>query len=120
MKTTKMLAILVLALPLLVCQATVSKAAEIGTAFTYQGRLIDANEPADGLYDFQFELYNDPCTGTQQGGTIDVNELDVIDGYFTVELDFGSVFDGDRRWLEIGVRPGELEDPNEYTTLSPR
>jgi microcystin-dependent protein len=52
----------------------------------------------------------------------DVNkpEVDVTDGYFTVELDFGSVFDGNDRWLLIGVRPGELEDPNVYTLLSPR
>ncbi|MHC4624358.1 MAG: hypothetical protein ACYS4W_10715, partial [Planctomycetota bacterium] len=29
-------------------------------------------------------------------------------------------FDGDARWLEIGVRPGEQSDPCEYTILSPR
>jgi len=95
--------------------------APMGTALTYQGRLIDANAPADGLYDFEFKLFNDPCTGTQQGSTIDVNDLDVIDGYFTVELDFGSdVFDGDARWLDISVRPGDVNDPNAYTVLSPR
>ncbi|GAI70733.1 unnamed protein product, partial [marine sediment metagenome] len=47
---------------------------------------------------FQFKLYDDPnvIVGTQVGSAIDINELDVIDGYFTVELDFGSgVFDGD-------------------------
>jgi len=50
-----------------------------------------------------------------------LGEVDVIDGYFTVSLDFGSdVFNGDARWLEIGVRLGDLEDPNVYTTLSPR
>ena len=38
-----------------------------------------------------------------------------------MELDFGSdVFDGDARWLEIGVRPGDQNDPNIYTILSPR
>ena len=45
----------------------------------------------------------------------------MIDCYFTVELDFGSnIFTGYARWLQIGVRPGELQDPNEYTPLSPR
>lgn len=95
----------------------------MGTAFTYQGRLIDANSAANGLYDFQFKLYDDPnvIVGTQVGSAIDINELDVIDGYFTVELDFGSgVFDGDARWLEIGVRPSVENDPCEYTPLSPR
>jgi len=91
----------------------------MGTAFTYQGRLLDANSAADGLYDFQFALYD--SEDTQHGNTVEANDLDVIDGYFTVELDFGSdAFDGFARWLEIGVRPGELEDPNVYTTLSPR
>ena len=122
MKATKMLAILVLALGLIVCQAKVGEAAPMGTAWTYQGRLMDVNEAADGLYDFEFRLYdsNDPCTGTQQGSTIDINDLDVIDGSFTVELDFGSdVFNGEARWLEIGVRPGDSNDANDFVTLSP-
>ncbi|MBW8040197.1 MAG: hypothetical protein FVQ85_09385 [Planctomycetes bacterium] len=95
----------------------------IGTAFTYQGRLLDVNSPADGLYDFEFKLYDnaDPVFAAQQGSTIDINDLDVIDGYFTVELDFGSdVFTGDARWLEIGVRPGDSNEPNAFVTLSPR
>jgi len=112
---------MVLALGLMVCLVGPVKAAPMGTAWTYQGRLIDANSAADGLYDFQFGLFDDPCTGTLQAGTIEVNDLDVIDGYFTVELDFGSdVFNGDARWLEIGVRPGQFEDPSPYTPLNPR
>jgi hypothetical protein len=91
------------------------------TAFTYQGRLMDANNPADGLYDFQFKLYDNLSGGVQKGLAIEVNEVDVIDGYFTAEIDFGSdVFDGTDCWLEIGVRVGELNDPNVYTILSPR
>ncbi|MCX5638523.1 MAG: hypothetical protein NTX52_12640, partial [Planctomycetota bacterium] len=121
MKTVKMFAILILALAVLVWPAEVSKAAPMGTAFTYQGRLVDANKPADGLYDLQFKLYDANVAGTQKGSTIDVNEMDVIEGLFTVLLDFGSnVFDGNAVWLEIGVRPGSLKDPNTYTTLSPR
>jgi hypothetical protein len=95
--------------------------AEMGTVFTYQGRLMEAGNPADGQYDFEFILYNAPSYGTQLAGTVEVNDLDVIDGYFTVELDFGSdVFDGDARWLEVGVRPGVLTDPNLYVTLPER
>jgi hypothetical protein len=91
----------------------------MGTAWTYQGRLMDANSPADGEYDFQFKLYDANAAGKQQGSTIDVNNADVIDGYFTVELDFGSnVFDGDARWLQIGVRQGAINDP--LAILSPR
>jgi hypothetical protein len=96
---------------------------EVGTAFTYQGRLIDANQAADGLYDFQFKLYDNPDVnlGTHLGSTIAIDELDVIDGYFTADLDFGNnVFDGNAVWLQIAVRAGELNDPNAYTTLEPR
>ena len=90
-------------------------------SFTYQGRLLDADSPADGLYDFQFKLYDNPSIlGNQQGETIHVNDVDVIDGYFAVELNFGSeVFDGNNRWLQIGVRQGDVNDPNEYIALSP-
>ena len=63
MRSRKMLVIV--AVGLVVSLAVVSKAAPMGTAWTYQGRLMDDNEPGDGLYDFQFKLFNDPCTGTQ-------------------------------------------------------
>lgn len=118
MRTITISAILVLAFVWLIGFA---KATPMGTAWTYQGRLMDANGPVDGLYDLQFKLFDDPCTGTQQGSTVDVNDVDVIDGYFTTELDFGSsVFDGNVRWLEILVRPGNSIDTGDYVTLSPR
>ena len=120
MKRRRILAMLVLALCLVVCLAQVGKAVPMGTAWTYQGRLMDANGPADGLYDFEFRLFVDPILNSYQvGGTIDINDLDVIDGYFTVELDFGNVaFKGDARWLEIGVKPWDSEE--RCTILSPR
>jgi hypothetical protein len=106
-----MLGILVLVLGLMVWQANVVKAEPMGTAFTYQGRLIDANEPADGQYDFQFKLHGNPCVDDQVGGDINKPDVDVMGGYFTVALDFGSdVFDGNAAWLELRVRPGEYED----------
>ena len=96
-------------------------AAPMGTVFTYQGRLIDANSVADGLYDLRFRLYDASVAGTQKGSTIVVSEVNIIDGSFTLGLDFGgAVFDGNNRWLEIGIRAGELNDPNGYTALSPR
>jgi microcystin-dependent protein len=122
MKTTKMLTILILALGLMVCTAELARAAPVGTAFTYQGRLIDANDTADGEYDLQFKLFDDVnvVDGNQVGSDVNVPDLDVIDGYFTAELDFGSVFDGNDCYLEISVRPGDSNDPNAFVTLSPR
>jgi hypothetical protein len=90
----------------------------MGTAWTYQGRLMDSDSPADGLYDFEFKLYHAPNGGIQKGNTIDVNDLDVIEGQFTVELDFGSdVFAGDARWLETTVAQSDGSNP---ATLTPR
>ena len=115
-----MLATLVLALSLLALSAGIVGAAPMGTAFTYQGRLLDSNDVADGLYDFAFSLFDDPSAGAQQGSTIDLDDVDVIDGYFTVALDFGDVFTGPARWLEIDVRPGASIDGNDFDKLIPR
>jgi hypothetical protein len=118
MNHMKISKILLTLFTVVLCFGPVGLAGPVGTAFTYQGRLIDANNAADGLYDFQFKLFDGG--GNQLGTNVDKPEVDVIDGYFTVELDFGSVFDGSERWLDIGVRPGDENDPNVYTTLDPR
>jgi hypothetical protein len=121
MKSTKILAIMVLALGLMILTA---EAAPMGTAFTFQGRLMDANETADGLYNFQFKLYDDAntVTGNQVGSDLNVVDVDVIEGFFTVALDFNdpNAFNGDARWLEIDARPGDSNDVNDFVTLSPR
>ena len=115
-----------LAMALLVWPGKLAKAASMGTAFTYQGRLTDVNAVADGVYDLQFKVFDDPSIilGNQVGSTIDMNEIGVINGYFMADLDFGDgdadVFDGTARWLQIGLRPGELDDPNDYMSLLPR
>jgi hypothetical protein len=110
--------ILVLTLGLIFCQAEVAEGAPVGTEFTYQGRLIDANRPADGEYDFIFRIYDAGSNGTQAGEDVNIPGVDVIDGYFTVELDFRNVFTGEARWLEIEVREGDNNDV--FTILSPR
>jgi hypothetical protein len=120
MNHAKIFKILTVLLAAVLYFGSVGLAGPIGTAFTYQGRLVDANKAAGGLYDFQFKLFDANSSGSQLGPDISTPEVDVIDGYFTVVLDFGSVFDGNDRWLEIGVRPGDIEDPNVYTVLSPR
>jgi len=121
MRSTKFSIILVLIAGLMFCVTKVSEATPMSTAFTYQGRLFDANNVADGVYDFEFLLYDAPSDGNQIGSRVEINNLDVIDGYLTVELDFGSdVFNGKARWLEIGIGPGEFNDPCQYTLLNPR
>jgi hypothetical protein len=90
-------------------------------AFSYQGKLTDSGNPANGQFDFQFKLFDTVTvgTGTQQGVILVRNPVAVSAGIFTVTLDFGAnVFIGADRFLEIGVRPaGNL---GLYTILSPR
>lgn len=90
------------------------------TAFTYQGKLTDAANPADGLFDMQFKLFNtqDIGTGTQQGPSITNSSVQVTKGTFSLLLDFGNVFDGSARYLEISLRP--TGSPAARTVLSPR
>ncbi len=87
MKRERKILLTVVILAVAFDMAGVAKSAPMGTAFTYQGRLIDGNNVADGLYDFQFKLFDDPNADTQKGNTVYLDEVDVIDGYFTVELD---------------------------------
>ena len=89
------------------------------TGFTYQGKLTDAGNPANGNYDLQFKLFDALAGGAQQGGTLVQTPVAASAGNFTVTLDFGAaVFSGADRFLEIGVRPAG--SGNAYTTLSPR
>ena len=90
--------------------------APLGASFTYQGRLNDGGSPANGSYDFEFKLFDAAGGGAQIGSTLAVADLAVSDGLFSTPLDFGaSAFDGNGRWLEVGVRPGSSSDA--YTSL---
>ncbi|MDW7980770.1 MAG: tail fiber domain-containing protein [Verrucomicrobiales bacterium] len=89
-----------------------------GTAFTYQGRLTAGNNPASGLYDFQFSVFDTAAGGTLIGGPYTNVAVPVTNGLFTAILDFGAaVFTGEPRWLEIAVR---TNGSGGFTTLTPR
>jgi hypothetical protein len=90
----------------------------IGTSFTYQGRLTDAGSPASGAYDLQLALFDAASGGAQVGPTLTRDDVVVGDGLFTTSLDFGAVFTGSKRWLELRVRPGA--STGAYTTLGGR
>src|SRR5262249_44181352 len=75
------------------------------TVFTYQGKLSDAGNLANGNYDLQFTLFDALSGGAQQGATLVRNPVSASAGSFTVTLDFGAnAFSGADRYLEIGVR----------------
>ena len=91
----------------------------LGTAFTYQGRLVDGGSPATGSYDFQLVLFDAPGGGSQVGPTLVREDVAVSDGLFTLTLDFGSAaFAGNARWLDVAVRLGA--STGAFTTLAPR
>ncbi len=90
----------------------------LGYAFTYQGYLADGASAANGVFDFQFRLYDALTGGSQVGSQLSVPNLSVANGYFTAALDFGaSAFNGSRLWLEIDVKP---DLGSTYATLTPR
>jgi len=99
--------------------ATIEAVTALGTGFTYQGRLTDAGNPANGTYDIRFILWDADTGGAQVGATQSKEDVVVTNGLFTVDLDFGaSAFNGDARWVEIAVRAGA--STGVHTVLSPR
>lgn len=90
-----------------------------GNAFNFQGRLNDGANPANGAYDLQFRLFNSATGGTLIGESLRPN-TPLINGVFSVNLDFGSAaFNNPNSvFIEIAVRPNG--SPNAYTILGPR
>lgn len=90
----------------------------LGTSFTYQGYLADNGSPANGLYDFQFNLFNVSSGGSAIAGPVSIDDVSVANGYFTVSIDFGGThFAGDKRWLEIAAK---RDADSSYTIFSQR
>jgi hypothetical protein len=117
-KGTAMANIVFCLLPLFWLVGDLAVAAEpLGTSFIYQGRLVESGTPANGQFDFRFELFNAPRAGSSSGPVVGLTGVPVQDGQFRVSLDFGAAFDGTAFWLEVSVRPG---GSGGYTILAPR
>jgi hypothetical protein len=105
-----------------------SVAAATTTAFTYQGQLKENGAPANGDFDFRFTLSSPDVSLNILPFCL--RRVPVVNGLFTVELDFGSaVFDGTPLELQVDVKPfnsHEIFDcvsntfPDPFTPLSPR
>lgn len=88
----------------------------------YQGRLNDSGQPVNSSGDLRFTLWDAASDGSQVGAAVTRSNVDVVDGLFTVELDFGDgAFDGAARWIQVEVRtphdPGNLAP---FSVLDPR
>lgn len=93
-------------------------AGTLGSAFTYQGKLEQGGVDVTETCDFNFGLWDAAAGGAQVAAAIDALNVQVTDGTFTVELNYGAgVFEGDARWLEIAVA---CPAGGGLTTLAPR
>ena len=96
-----------------------SPAAPVSTAFTYQGKLSDGGQPANGLYDFVFVIYDSATNQLPLVSGVLVEDVAVSNGVFTAYVDFvPNPFTGGQRWLELAVRPGE--ETGNFTPLAER
>ena len=93
-------------------QGSAAAQTPVGTAFTYQGRLLYDGTPIDGeTCQMYFGLW-DAASGGNVIGTGEERLVTFEDGYFSVELDFGEdVFQGEPRWMEVGVRCPPVQGP---------
>ena len=89
-----------------------------GTAFTYQGRLNDGGNPANGLYDIQFGAYDALTNGNLVGGLVTNTAVAVSNGHFTTTIDFGAgVFSGQPLWLDLAI---STNGAGAFGAVSPR
>lgn len=98
---------------------TFGAAAAQTSVFKYQGSLTDGLSPANGSFQMQFKLCKNLDGAPQIGQTITVPSVSVVQGSFSVDLDFTglNIWDGTSRFLEISVRRNDTES---YTLLLPR
>jgi hypothetical protein len=94
------------------------------SAFTYQGRLEEAGAPVNGLHDLRFRLFDAASGGVQVGSTMCLDNVNLNNGLFTAQLDFGQQFvTTAQRHLEIELRSDtglNCSNTSGFTLLAPR
>ena len=93
-------------------------AQNVTSAFTYQGELDSQGVAISGDADFTFKLFDAATNGNQIGSTLTSLGVNIANGRFAVNLDFGlAAFSaGKARYLEIAVR--SPAGAGSYITLS--
>lgn len=108
----------------------VATAAQAGTpvpstAFTYVGELRNGANPASGSHDVRFSLWSSQAGGAQIGPTLCTDDLQIEGGRVIQTLDFGQAFVGEKRFLQIEVRPDAAHalacgDASGFVSVGPR
>ena len=110
--------LLSIALVLLCLCAVASAQVAQSPAFTYQGQLRHAGAAVNGVRDLAFALFESASGGSQIGVTVEAAAWPIVDGLFTIDLDFPGAFNGQQRWLEIRVE-GQPMLPRQPITVAP-
>lgn len=93
------------------------------SAFTYQGTLTDNGSPANGTYDIRATLFSSLAGVTQIGSTLCFDNVQVTNGIFTIQPNFGDQYDFNSRYLEVSVRADtglDCSNSAGFVTLGPR
>lgn len=93
------------------------------TAFTYQGSLTDNGAPASGVYDIRATLFSSTGSVTPIGSSQCFDNVQVTNGIFTIQPNFGDQFDIGSRYIEIAVRNDtglDCSNSAGFVTLGPR
>ncbi len=86
------------------------------TSFTYQGQLMDGGQPFSGEVDIEYALYASDSGGSAvRSGR---RSVQVSDGLFQLEIDFGTPAYESGLWLELTV-DGQTLDPRQPITAAP-
>ena len=103
----------------LILLTSYAMAEPLGTGFTYQGELNFQGARANGTFDFEFTLFEVGIDGVALTAPYKLEDVNVQDGVFSVELDFGTdPYTGEKLWLDIAIREGD--SVGGYTGLLPR
>lgn len=100
----KQLCVLIASLLLSATVVDISAATPQVPAFSYQGQLNAGGTFPTGVYQFTFTLFDSASGGSVVSGTVPIQQsIQVIDGLFTTDLNFGQIFNGTQYWLDVQV-----------------
>ncbi len=107
----------------LAVSSSTAVAQPVTTAFTYQGELMSNGAPLTGTVDLRFRLFSSAGGILPIGPVLCADNVGIVDGKFTLSLDFGDQFTGSQRFLEVAVRADAgptCATLSGFTILTPR
>lgn len=95
-----------------------SQVQALGTEFTFQGQIKQNGSGITGNADIRLTVYDDAVGGSQVVTPLTLTNVSVSNGIFTRTIDFGPIYEGFAKFVQIEVRfPA---GSGNYTSLSPR